>query len=270
VVYHTYIHLSVAFSVGATTEPELIAMTWGGKFVGRNAVKEGTNEPLHYYKEWDTEVRDADKLLETRDGKCMAWTKLFLNALGSAGLTARPQNYVVISPKPLQVPTATFTGLMIKEWNFNGAGSNTDPASNGVYPYINGYQQPLGDPMYKKEANGAWVYNWGPGAPPDVTDAAGIPGQNTANPHSLFSDHVVAKLDGKYYDSSYGRVWDSRQHFEDTAVAGFYGQFTQFPGTANSRVVYGFRKNPDGEDVSGLRYDYNPTTGQLSNQQPDN
>jgi hypothetical protein len=269
-VYHTYIYLSVAYSVGATTEAQIIADTWAGQFPSRTVKKIGTNEPLNYYKEWNTEVKTGDGLLAAKDGKCMAWTQLFLNSLASAGLQQRPDTWVVVSPKPSN-PPPTFSppGLVIKDWNFNGAGSNTDPASNGTYPYYNQLLPPDFDHMKPPPPGQAWSYTYGGNI--DVTDAAGIPGQNTSNPHSLFGDHVMAKLDGKYYDPSYGRLWDSVKQFEDTAVAGFYAGGSMFPGTANQKVVHGFRKNINdmNSDLQAVLWTYNSQTGQTSNKKMD-
>jgi hypothetical protein len=237
-------------------EDQVIDGTWGA-FPGR-AVTTKAGAPLHYYKDWDTQVTDLAGLMQNKDGKCMAWTKFFLDALAKQGVN-KPGSYVVITAKPMNVPGFSDPGLVIDYWDFNGAGSNTDRASNGTYPYYNTY--PADGQIMKKDADGVWSYNWGDHV--DVADSAGIPGQNTSNPHSLFMDHVVAKLNGKHYDPSYGRLWNSLQHFDDSAVAGFYAAGQLFPGTANNKTVYAFRQNPSGPDLNEKFWTYNSATGQL-------
>jgi hypothetical protein len=54
----------------------------------------------------------------------------------------------------------------------------------------------------------------------------GPPGQNNANPPGAFPNHELVKTTvnnvTKYYDPSYGVVYNSLQDFQDEAIQGFY------------------------------------------------
>ena len=57
------------------------------------------------------------------------------------------------------------------------------------------------------------------------TSLAGIPGQNSgqASPsEKAFAAHFFAKVNGKYYDASYGVEYTGASDFEDKAVFGFF------------------------------------------------
>ena len=70
-----------------------------------------------------------------------------------------------------------------------------------------------------KNADGIWQSVW------DSNEAAqdlpGAAGQNIADPLSVFVDHCLIKINGVYFDPSYGKKYTSHQDWEDNAVAGF-------------------------------------------------
>ncbi len=253
--YHTLIYLSTVSSVGATTDAEVLADTWQ-QFTGRN-VHTRSGDQLYYYKDWKIEgsVADAAKLIEVKDGPCYAWVKFFLGSLATHGNGMwSTDNYVLIKPKPINPPgTIGPHGFIIENWDFREPGRNVDPATKDAYPYYNSlFVDAQGvtqfDPRTYDAATQEWSYKWGDNA--DVTDSAGVYGQGTTNPRSEFTDHVVAKIGGRYYDPSYGRSFDSLPLWENSSVAGFYFA-TQFnPGTPNSKLAWVFRHNPDGLDVT--------------------
>lgn len=75
-----------------------------------------------------------------------------------------------------------------------------------------------------------------------MTDLAGVPGQNTTNPKSMFNWHGLVEVGTKVYDPSYGNVFNSMQEWEDDSVAGF-GK----PDNANERIL--IRRNFNGPDT---------------------
>ena len=145
-------------------------------------------------------------------------------------------------------------GLLIKTWEFTGAGTANVTINNVVYEYQNTLDDPTrnpNSPLYpegvasftRKTADGVWEYYWG--ATIEVADKPGLPGQNTANPKSHFGDHRIVKIDGKYYDPSYGTQFATLQAWEDASVMGFY-TIGELPDN-NVRLV--FRKNPVGLNI---------------------
>lgn len=90
-----------------------------------------------------------------------------------------------------------------------------------AYQYYNRLAQgdnPLGANVWTASEN-AVAYLWQGNAP--VTDQQGVDGQNSANPHSIFPNHALLDIGGTIYDPSYGRLYQSLQNFEDTAIVGF-------------------------------------------------
>ncbi len=257
VVYHTPIHLGVAAAAlaGASTEAAAIAKIWdnfkkpesGLPQVKNTHIKAAySGRALHYYKKWEMDpdlINRTAKLLKDLDGTCVEWSFLFADALFDAGIKAI-KHIVVFQSKTKYAPPGSNNPalpetLLIKNWKFDGNGTSV----NNTYPYQNA---PSNENVIFKEVNpGTWKYVWG--ANPEVTDNKnamgdydGIPGQNTLNPRSTFRNHVVVKVNGSYYDPSYGLKWASAQAWEDGAVDGFM----VFDGT---KLL--FRKNPTGANM---------------------
>ena len=59
----------------------------------------------------------------------------------------------------------------------------------------------------------------------------GIPGQGTSNPHSIFWNHALAVVHGKFYDPSYGKIFTSLLQVDDESFDGYV--------TAEERQVNG-------------------------------
>jgi hypothetical protein len=192
--YHTLIHLSTVNSIGATTEPEVIAGTWGA-IAGRNVKRQADGKPLHYYKSWKATAVTTAGLLNDQDGQCAAWARFFLDALANHNIQ-RQNNLITFRPKVIGEL------LTVQNWTFNGNGTNPDPGSQNQYPYYNTMPNTVFDPAYEDTTdpnNVYWRYRWA--AVEEVNDQGGIPGQNTSNPLATFGNHIVALIDGTYYDA---------------------------------------------------------------------
>jgi hypothetical protein len=258
-VYHTLIHLSVpaAAVVLAQTPQQTIDAVWE-VFKARNVSSKHyfpnlNNLPYTYYKEWDTTVGTLPALLNrttnpTGDGQCGAIAGLFIAAVRDAGVRKSAVPAEGISVQPVLNETEI---MLIKNWEFSGNGTS------GVadYPYQNTLADPTKTPfaettpgglnsIFRKNATtNVWEYYWG--ALAEVTDMEGVPGQNTTNPKSTFSDHWLIKLGGKFYDPSYGLgPYVDRKAWEDASVSGFLK--VEMVGN-NYRLV--LRKNLDPEDI---------------------
>ncbi len=86
---------------------------------------------------------------------------------------------------------------------------------------------------------------------PEVTDQAGVGGQNSTNPQSLFGNHQIVKVvtkDGSgndvttFYDPSYGLTYTSLANMEATVIAGYIKLTTIQIGGINY-LVYHIRTN---------------------------
>jgi hypothetical protein len=56
----------------------------------------------------------------------------------------------------------------------------------------------------------------------DVFDLPGIPGLGNPNPRADFPQHVVVKINGVFYDPSYGKTYNSILQWQDASVWGYY------------------------------------------------
>jgi len=86
---------------------------------------------------------------------------------------------------------------------------------------------------------GTTQYNWG--TPAEVTYTEGNPGQNNSMPASFFNNHQLIKYGNKYYDPSYGVIYESVQKIDET-LSGFYNK------PLFEDEIY-FRKNPSGVQI---------------------
>ena len=176
------------------------------KFAGPANVERVDGTPMTYYGNWNTKNEAASTLLKHADGQCAAWTRLLWATLNSQGVVVGI-DYVLLEPDPATTNGAR--GFIIKNWTFNGAGTSGNP----LFPYVNTFLNNHYD------ASG---FTW---ATSEVTDNAGIPGQNTANPLSLFRNHQMLKITvgttTKYYDPSYGKIFNNLGEF-DSEISGYY------------------------------------------------
>ena len=159
--------------------------------------------PLHYYMSWGVQNETAALLLgsEKKDGKCQSWVDLFRFTLVEGGIPqAAFSKYIITN----QI-NATKDLLFIKNWTFKSPGTPTNPGfthiNTFVLPPVTGSGYGLST-YAQEDAAGVWSYKWG--ANSEVTDEAGLNGQNTTNPLSLFNSHFVVRVGDTIYDPSYG------------------------------------------------------------------
>jgi hypothetical protein len=136
------------------------------------------------------------KLLADGDGQCGAWARLFLDMLLVSGIF-ETDDYVTVIPQKSE-------GFLVNNWNFIGGGKSGNPN----YPYLDE-----------------------PGKPYEVTKQPGLPGQNSPDPLSVFGNHVIARIDGTYYDPSYGETYANLRQMTAKDVAGY---FKMVPGKSDA------------------------------------
>jgi hypothetical protein len=185
--------------------------------------------PLHYYKEWDTQMGT----LTVED--MLNRTGVRKDTVPAEGLKVGPKAWIPTDPG------ISGEMMMINNWGF--AEHGTSPDQN--YPY----QNMLADTTHnfiRKNTNGVWEYYWG--TPAEVTDMEGVPGQNTTNPKSTFEAHWVAQINGKIYDPSYGNgPFETLRQWEEASVAGLFILNRLLPNNVWRMFV---RKNPaTAEDI---------------------
>ncbi len=209
-VYHSIINLSVPISaeVAAVDEPTVIAQTWKNfqtkQVTNRHINAKYNGMPLTYYKQWDTKVSSWEDLIKPPyDGRCGAFEEAFVEAIRQAGAVATPISHIQIGA----VDKNEY--FLVNNWTLPDQAAD-GKSGNNAYPYLNTLANPAINPdmdpfnsyMRKNVVTNVWEYYWGDTV--QVSDDPGAKGQNTTNPASLFFNHWVVKISGKYYDPSYG------------------------------------------------------------------
>lgn len=207
-LYETLPYLGTMAAKGDTTEAKVISDIWS-LFPGLT-IKRKDGTPLKYYETFSGgSCFTTGGLLAMGQGQCSAFASLFLDLLKAQGIATTTDGkdikYAVVQYKG----DTTNGGFLVKNWSFNGAGVSGVAA----YPYLN--LPPLDGSSFV----GANSYKWGYA---DVTDVAGVPGQNSANPASFFNNHQIVKIGTAYYDPSYGLTYTSLKDMEAQAIAGYY------------------------------------------------
>ena len=142
----------------------------------------------------------AEELLKAGDGQCTAWAQLFLDMLLVNGVFEK-NDYVDVKP------AGDSFGFLVKNWNFIGKGTS----GNKNYPYVDELGKPaeLGKLVELRK-------------PFEVKKLPGVRGQNSDDPLAVFRFHQIARIDGTYYDPSYGLTYTSLDQMAKDSVAGFY------------------------------------------------
>lgn len=179
--FHTLFDISCRYGKGYS-DLELTNGVWG-HFAGRQ-VKRADGQPLKYYGQWSggTLASKTSELLQNKDGMCMAWTRLLLDALKVHGFK-ESDNFVIVT-------AAQSEGFFIKEWKRN---VTQGTSGNPNYPYKN----IANNPLYNTNNS----YNWA--SAEVILDKASV-SQNNSNPQSDFRNHIFARINGTFYDPSYG------------------------------------------------------------------
>lgn len=204
---HTLFRNSCRDADGATTEAEVVAGVWSD-YTDRVVTRADDDVQLTYYASWVCGNITTNALLSAGDGQCGAWVKLFLDMLRAHGIDYANE-FITIRYSNPDFPSVSDRGFLVKEWSFAGGGisGHTELRYLNIPPVS---PSPL-------IVNNTYVWRF-----EEATEAPGVPGQGTANPASLFGNHQVARINGVYYDPSYGKTYNSLGQFDDEAVAGHY------------------------------------------------
>jgi hypothetical protein len=240
--YHSLFYQAFSGAGGQTAVADAINAIWESFQFQNDTNYKG--EALGYYKNWSTQNLTRTTLLSGKDGQCGAWADFFLGALQVQGLT-RGLHMMRIEPSSNGGLIRDQTlWLLVNIWAFPDNG--TPPFNNAPDPTApNGSGQaqwPAYGPV--ADAPNGWAYK---GTSATVNDRPGIPGQNSADPQSMFPNHVIIKVSFSdeqnrpftlWYDPSYGVTYDSLLDMDNNSIAGFY----RFQGSGNSRV---FKMTPN-------------------------
>lgn len=224
------VHLACKNADGATTMEQVIDLVW--EDFTDHSVLTFNGEPLHYYKDILCLYIDIPSLLKYKDGSCFSWAQLFLGTLKIHGFM-QPNNYLNIDPGFLNTSCGVIDGFLAKTWTFAvPTGICTD------LPYVNVWD-------YPSETDTSYLFLY-----EDVHDELGVTGQTALNPASWFFSHQVAVVNNKFYDASYGAVYETLQDLKLGALSGWW----RFE--SGTEVTIGVDVNNDGDIDTNPWYAY--------------
>lgn len=207
-------YLSCLNSSGLSSASAIVDGVWRG-FAGLDVKLKG-GAPLTYYRSYLTSNDTVVKLFLHEDGQCAAWAELFQSALMIQGVTSRMREIR---------PTANSgaDGFLVETWRFTDIGTSGDLS----FPYRNG--KPIGDnvsvdDLSEMELLTAHImpnfYLWKSNVC-EVEYETGHHAQNNPKPASWFMCHYVVEANGKYYDPSYGCIYNSESDVMNV-LSGFW------------------------------------------------
>ncbi|MEO6904258.1 MAG: hypothetical protein ABI315_14055 [Bacteroidia bacterium] len=186
--FHTVFDLSCRNAQYKTNEKDIIAAVWT-EFTD-HIVLNFNNDSLFYYKNLGTVNVTLAQLLKAKDAECYTFAELFLAAIKIQGVV-RTNNYVNIAASGTACGGRQISNFIVKNWQFITTVGSA-PCSDFAYS--------------------------GKGS---IKKLPGIPGSCTITPASSFGNHQVTKIDGIYYDPSYGTSYTSLEEAKLNSLAGW-------------------------------------------------
>ncbi len=176
---------------------------------------EGQTKILEYYGHPKIEGSKATTLLKNGDSQCRAWADLFCEMLISQGIPAKTKS--VYSELNIN------EYIIVDNWHFEKNIDNMQPYDNINYSHINYVDTNdlfEGNLMPDQYGNYKWALN----TIPEVVEEDGVEaqGDNNTNPISNFNFHEIVEANGKIYDPSYGKDYNSEDQLRKKAFAGYY------------------------------------------------
>ncbi len=220
--YLTLFDLSCKNANGATTESEIIASIWS-EFTDHSVLR-ADGVPMQYYKDIFSPNVTLPNLIKYADGECYTWAQLFLALLKIQGFS-QPNNYMNITADYSSTGCGSISRFLVKDWNFGTPGYDC-----ADMPYVNVYASDY------YGADTAYRYDYA-----EVTDETGVMGQTEPNPASSFGNHQIAIVNGKYYDGSYGVLYETFDDIKLGAISGWSRSET------SDEVGIGIDVNGDGD-----------------------
>jgi hypothetical protein len=236
-LYHTLADVSTNGAKGVTQEADIPGEIFDLFQLGtlKPGVLREDGTRLHYYSvpdgpkkgAWTTENDTTFGLLKDGDGQCTSFSNLFLDLLKSQGFTMAAGDKPWVLVRSMEWSRMFNEQIMVNNWTFN---RKLDKANQPIknkpsYEYSNEIAagDMLGGGMTLAASRAAGSYQFpnpqGQNTPNvDGNAPAGLPGQNSPKPLSLFANHILIEIGGVWYDPSYGEIYD--QNGDDAKLAG--------------------------------------------------
>ena len=151
------------------------------------------------------QITDAAGLIRTGNGQCHSWAEFMYDVMQAQGISTINGHSSVIVGLEIKNPEDGNLAFAINNWTKSGVSPREIVPDIYTDAGIDGSLAKIPDPE-KNEA----------------TDAPGASGQGSSpNPPWMFGNHYIVKMNGQYYDPSYGLgSYLDRKIYEDEAFAG--------------------------------------------------
>ena len=199
----SFFDISTRAAHGADSVQSAIAALWAG-FADLH-VENVRGEVLGYYRgvlcASDCTVYEAQGLVMYLNGQCGSWADLLMQCLRTLGISG--SEWITIEPIIYN------HGLLVRTYKFDGVGTS----GCSSLPYT--FNSPCGGPYWPDD--------------PECTDDVGLAGQDNPNPASYFSRHFIVKINGRFYDPSYGAgpftgtTNEANLAWEQAGIDGYHG-----------------------------------------------
>ena len=188
-LYETVVYTGSHYSDGKDNPNDVVSAIWTE--FDSPTVRRVDGVQLKYWDGGAATATDTAGLLKDANGQCGSWSEFLIDTIAAQGITGAQKILVLNSDQQVGQPLTY--GILVKNWQFNGAGS-----SPGTAPY---------------------VYVVGT----DAVDLMGAAGQGNANPPGRFYNHFIVKYNNQYYDPSYGNgPYASQAAWENASLDGFF------------------------------------------------
>ncbi len=167
--------------------------------------KQGT--VLSYYKDIQNSTTEPFNLLFSGNGQCTSFQRLFAESLKSQGISAEQEEIAPVYSNHL---------ILVKNWHFDQS-TQMHLYNNTEYTHRNIGTSDNTEDLFLPDNSGSYSRIW---ELAEVTDQPGISGQSNSNPISHFRNHRIVKVNGIYYDPSYGKTYINLQKMQEKAIDG--------------------------------------------------
>ena len=216
--YHTLLHIGCKNADGKTKENEIVAAIWN-EFEDLHVKRVNTDTDMTYWKT-ETPKKIMREMLRSQDGdgSCYSWGKLFHNTLSVQDISSKMRHIVTDVNKMSFTSQQFIKDLRIKLANEYPNSQIIPPARVLNIFFVN---------KWSFDENNRF----------NCIDEDGLNGQGDIEPSSsAFLNHSMVLYRGKYYDPSYGKIFNSLVDFEEECIDG-YGFFATFRVSVQNRII---------------------------------
>jgi hypothetical protein len=199
--WRTVFDLSCRNAAGEAADAAIISSIWAD--FKDQVLLNWNGDSLSYYKDWWSPNTTLAALLQYRDAECYSFAKIFIAAIKIQGIVTTG-NYINVEAKWTYYCGGNATNqMLVKNWQFN-----TPSGSCPDFPYVNSFNTLHSGNVYQ------FIQE-------DVSEAYGTPGQCNENPPAYFNNHQIVKINGRYYDPSYGNDFAKIEDWMNGSLAGW-------------------------------------------------